>query len=241
MRISREGYATIALVSLALVLAIIALYFLQEASFFYGVGLPLLAIEALILYFFRDPERIIPQDENVIVSPADGRVVLIQPVHETKFLKEEAVQISIFLSVFNVHVNRIPLSGTVKYFEYAKGQFLAAFKDTASSLNEQTIIGIQSAHCKILFKQIAGLLARRIVCDARENDRVIKGNRFGIIKFGSRVDVIVPKNVEIKLKVGDRVRGGSSVIGIIHANTSNGSNGFNASTVTNTVKEKAEV
>ncbi|NUM82506.1 phosphatidylserine decarboxylase family protein [bacterium] len=241
MRISKEGYVTIAIVSALILSAFVLLLLFQNGIVLYSSMIPLLAVEALILYFFRDPERKIPQDDNVIISPADGRVVLIQPVHENKFLKEESVQISIFLSVFNVHVNRIPVSGVVKYFEYMNGKFLAAFRDTASSQNEQTIIGIQSPHCKILFKQIAGLLARRIVCNARENDRVVKGERFGIIKFGSRVDVIVPKNVEIKLKVGDRVIGGESIIGIIHTNTAGGDNGFNASSISKSVKEKAEV
>ncbi|MBX7150282.1 phosphatidylserine decarboxylase family protein [bacterium] len=241
MRVSKEGYATIAIVSSVVIVTFILLFFLQKPTLTYSVMIPLLAIEALIIYFFRDPDRTIPEDENVIVSPADGRVVLIQPVRENKFLKDEAIQISIFLSVFNVHVNRIPVSGTVKYFEYMKGQFLAAFKETASRLNEQTIIGIQSPQCKILFKQIAGLLARRIVCIPRENERVVKGDRFGIIKFGSRVDVIVPKNVEIKLKVGDRVIGGTSVIGIIHTNASNGDGGFNTNSLAKSVKEKAEV
>jgi phosphatidylserine decarboxylase len=182
----------------------------------YWLLIPLLAIEFLVIYFFRDPERKIPNGENEIVSPADGKVVLIKEVNENLFLNSEAVQISIFLSVFNVHVNRIPISGAVKYFQYMKGAFLAAFDHEASVKNEQTIIGIDYSKGKVLFKQIAGLLARRIVFTNSVNDTVIKGARCGIIKFGSRVDVIVQKNVEIKVKVGDKVAGGESILGVIH-------------------------
>jgi phosphatidylserine decarboxylase len=181
----------------------------------YWLLIPLLAIEFLVIYFFRDPERKIPNGENEIVSPADGKVVLIKEVSENLFLNSEAVQISIFLSVFNVHVNRIPISGAVKYFQYMKGAFLAAFDHEASVKNEQTIIGIDYSKGKVLFKQIAGLLARRIVFTNSVNDTVIKGARCGIIKFGSRVDVIVQKNVEIKVKVGDKVAGGESILGVI--------------------------
>ncbi len=178
--------------------------------------IPLLAVEFLVIYFFRDPERTIPPGADEIVSPADGKVVLIKDVKEDLFLQSDAVQISIFLSVFNVHVNRIPFSGAVKYFQYMKGAFLAAFDHEASVKNEQTIIGIQTPKGKILFKQIAGLLARRIIFSNKVDDQVVKGERCGIIKFGSRVDVIVPKNVEIKVKVGDKVAGGESVIGLFH-------------------------
>lgn len=214
MKISREGTVTIVLVNIFVSLCIILLIFLNNPVWFWLL-LPLLVIEFLVIYFFRDPDRVIPADPNEIVSPADGKVVMIKEVHEGAFLKSEAVQISIFLSVFNVHVNRIPISGVIKYFQYVHGAFLAAFDHDASIKNEQTVIGIESEKGKVLFKQIAGLLARRIVFDYKPDETVVKGHRCGIIKFGSRVDVIVQKNVDIKVHVGDTVRGGETVIGII--------------------------
>jgi phosphatidylserine decarboxylase len=214
LRISKEGTATILIVNVITISALISFSVIQEL-WLLAVIVPLLLIEMLIVYFFRDPERKIPQDENTIVSPADGKVVLIQDVHEDRFLKSDATQVSIFLSVFNVHVNRFPFSGVIKYYQYVQGRFLVAFSPEASIKNEQTVIGIETGKYKILFKQIAGLLARRIVFTGKENDQVIKGDRCGIIKFGSRVDIMVQKNVEIKVKVGDHVVGGESVIGII--------------------------
>ena len=214
MRISKEGTVTIVIVNLFVSVCIVLMIIANKPAL-YWLLIPLLAIEFLVIYFFRDPERKIPNGENEIVSPADGKVVLIKEVNENLFLNSEAVQISIFLSVFNVHVNRIPISGAVKYFQYMKGAFLAAFDHEASVKNEQTIIGIDYPKGKVLFKQIAGLLARRIVFTNSVNDAVVKGARCGIIKFGSRVDVIVQKNVEIKVKVGDKVAGGESILGVI--------------------------
>ncbi|MBL7995537.1 phosphatidylserine decarboxylase family protein [bacterium] len=214
MKISKEGTVTIVLVNIFVSMVIIFLIFFGNPVL-YWLLIPLLIVEFLVVYFFRDPERNIPLAAGVIVSPADGKVVLIKDVYEDQFLKSDAVQISIFLSVFNVHVNRIPVSGTIKYFRYMRGAFLAAFNHDASVKNEQTVIGIEMGNGKLLFKQIAGLLARRIVFDPKENDSVVAGERCGIIKFGSRVDVIVQKNVDIKIKVGDKVTGGESIIGVI--------------------------
>lgn len=214
MKISREGMATIVIVNIFVSLSIILLIF-SNLPMIYWLLFPLLSVEILVIYFFRDPERRIPMDENAIVSPADGKVVLIKEVYEDQFLKSDAIQVSIFLSVFNVHVNRIPLSGVVKYFRYMKGSFLAAFNHEASVKNEQTVIGIEGDKGKLLFKQIAGLLARRIVFNPKENDSVVKGDRCGIIKFGSRVDMIFQKNVDIRVRVGDNVVGGETVIGFI--------------------------
>ena len=214
MKISKEGTGTIVLVNIFVSLCIISLIFVNNPVWFWLL-MPLLAIEFLVIYFFRDPERMIPAGLNEIVSPADGKVVLIKDVREDVFLKADAVQISIFLSVFNVHVNRIPISGVIRYFQHKQGAFLAAFNHEASVKNEQTIIGVESEKGKVLFKQIAGLLARRIVFDNKPDETVIKGNRCGIIKFGSRVDVIVQKNVDIKVQVGDKVTGGETILGII--------------------------
>jgi len=165
------------------------------------------------VYFFRDPDRSIPNDENVILSPGDGKVVQIIEVEENTYLQSKARQVSIFLSVFDVHINRIPISGKVGYFNYLKGKFVQAFRPEASVVNEQTIIGIENGNCKILFKQIAGILARRIVCNIREGFVVERGKRFGMIKFGSRVDVLMPLDVEIMVTKNQKVKGGETVLG----------------------------
>jgi len=172
-------------------------------------------LTVLVIYFFRDPERDIPEGADNILSPADGKVVDIREQYEDEFLHEKCTRVSIFLSVFNVHVNRIPISGDVKYFRYQKGAFVNAYKSDASEINEQTVIGIENGKCNILFKQIAGLIARRIVCNIREGSTVNLGERFGIIKFGSRVDIFFPENVDVKVKLKEKVKGGQSIIGVI--------------------------
>jgi len=164
-------------------------------------------------YFFRDPERLIPAGDDLILSPADGKVVMIEEVEEAEFLKEKVTRVSIFLSVFNVHVNRIPVTGKVTYLRYLEGKFFVAFADKASEENEQSIIGIEHARGKILFKQIAGIIARRIVYHLNLGDQVSAGKRFGLIRYGSRVDVYFPKNTTIRVKLNDTVAGGETVLG----------------------------
>ena len=166
------------------------------------------------IYFFRDPERTTPEGENLIISPADGKVILIDDVQENDFFKSNVKMISIFMSAFNVHVNRIPISGKVVYFDYKKGAFHQAFRDEASYENERAIIGIENNGFKILFKQIAGIFARRIVCNIREGSEVKQGERFGMIKFGSRLDIFLPDNVKIKIKLNEKVKAGETIIGI---------------------------
>ena len=172
-------------------------------------------LTGFVMYFFRDPERTIPEGSDNILSPADGKVVDIREHFEGEFLNEMCTRVSVFLSVFNVHVNRIPIAGNVKFFRYQKGAFVNAYKQDASEINEQTVIGIENGKCNILFKQIAGLIARRIVCNVREGNTVSLGERFGIIKFGSRVDIFFPKNVDVKVKLKEKVKGGQSIIGVI--------------------------
>jgi len=187
-------------------------------------GKPVLTIFAIIfwiatlfsVYFFRDPERKIPTGENLILSPADGKIIAIKNEFEPLFFKKEVTKICIFLSVFDVHINRIPLSGKVTYFDYLRGKFYPAFKNDASTENEQTIIGITGDQTQILFKQIAGILARRIVCHVREGYQVKQGERMGMIKFGSRVDMFLPANVTIIVKLNDRVKGAETIIGRIN-------------------------
>jgi phosphatidylserine decarboxylase len=164
-------------------------------------------------FFFRDPERAVPQGADKIISPADGKVIKMDIVDEPYYFNGKAKRVSIFLSVFNVHVNRIPVNGTVDYYKYVPGKFLAAFADKASLDNEQTVIGIKHEKGKLLFKQIAGLIARRIVCHVAEGDTVVAGERFGLIRYGSRVDMFFPENVEFKVEIGQMVVGGETVIG----------------------------
>lgn len=164
-------------------------------------------------YFFRDPERNIPIGDDLIVSPADGTVVQITEVDEPEYFSEKIRRVSIFLSVFNVHVNRIPVTGKVELVKYKPGKFLVAFDHMASEDNEQSMIGIKHKKGKLFFKQIAGIIARRIVYHVSEGDSVEMGKRFGLIRYGSRVDIFIPENVELKVGIDDKVFGGETIIG----------------------------
>lgn len=174
------------------------------------------ALTGFTVYFFRDPERAIPNVSNTVLSPADGKVIAIQDEFEKAYVNASTTRVSIFLSLFDVHVNRIPISGRIGYFRYQAGSFVQAYKSEASSANEQTIIGIENDDTKILFKQIAGILARRIVCNVREGNVVKQGERFGMIMFGSRVDIFIPKKFEIRVQLNQKVRGGLSIIGVMN-------------------------
>jgi phosphatidylserine decarboxylase len=175
-----------------------------------------LVLTLFVLFFFRDPERTIPEGKGLVVSPADGKVIVIKDIYEPAYLKQEVKQISIFLSVFNVHVNRAPIGGAIEVVKYNPGKFHVASVDKASLDNEQTSMVIAAGKDKILVKQIAGLIARRIVCYARPGDTIKTGERYGLIRFGSRVDIFLPKTAEIRVKLGDRVRGAQDVIGVLH-------------------------
>jgi len=168
-----------------------------------------------IIFFFRDPDRITPEGQGFVISAADGKVVVIEEVSFPELSDEKLIQVSVFLSVFNVHVNRIPISGVVDEIKYYPGKFLAAYNDKASLENEQTLISIDTGNNKIYFKQIAGLIARRIVWNLESGQSVSAGERFGLIRFGSRVDILLPLNSEICVKIGDKVKGGETVIGVI--------------------------
>ncbi len=211
----REGYGTIFAFSLA------SLFMTLGGWIWFGDDyLKVLAILGWLFtlfsaYFFRDPDRAIPQEKNGIVSPADGKVIEISETTETEYLKQKAVKVSIFLSIFDVHVNRAPVDGVVKYFRYKKGRFLRAYLKEASLENEQTVIGVENGQNQLLFKQIAGLIARRIFCDIREGHKIRRGERIGIIKFGSRVDVFVPVDqMELRVQLHDKVKAGESLIGV---------------------------
>jgi phosphatidylserine decarboxylase len=165
------------------------------------------------IVFFRDPPRHGPRGEDLIVAPADGRVVSIIPVDEPDFLHEAATRISIFMNVFNVHVNRYPVSGRVLYRRYTRGTFGHAMAEKASASNEQCSIGLQAARGKVLVRQIAGSLARRIVTDHREGAEVRQGDRLGMIRFGSRVDLFVPRSVEVLVQEGAKTLAGVTLVG----------------------------
>jgi len=172
-----------------------------------------LLLTAFVVWFFRNPERDIPSDENSIVSPADGKVIVIGRVFDDRFLKTDALKISIFMNVFNVHVNRIPTSGKVLGVFYNPGKFFSADKDKASLENEQNALLIEAKNGKkFVVNQIAGLIARRIVCYAKPGDSIEKGRRFGMIRFGSRLDVYLPTDCKIDVNVGDKVKAGSSIL-----------------------------
>ena len=173
-----------------------------------------------VAYFFRDPERTSPPDsKSLILAPADGKVIEIVQEHEPLFIQGPAWRISIFLSVLNVHVNRVPISGTVNYVAYKPGEYRVAWHPKASTLNEQSQIGlVHDSGRRILFKQIAGSLARRVVYGLTCGDQVQAGERFGLIRFGSRMDVLAAADTVLKVQVGERVRAGVSVLGAVTPN-----------------------
>jgi phosphatidylserine decarboxylase len=166
------------------------------------------------LFFFRDPEREVPEGENLILAPADGKVILIKTIENLEFMNSGGILVSVFMSLFDVHVNRAPISGIVKYFKYNPGKFFPAFKDKASLENEQTELGLENEHGKVVVKQIAGIIARRIVCNLKQGDLVKAGDRFGMIKFGSRLDLFLPENAQIKVKLNHKVRAGETIMGV---------------------------
>ncbi len=171
-----------------------------------------IAFFVFCLNFFRDPDRNTPDRDDIIVSPADGEIVIAKEVFDNDFIKDTVTQVSIFMSPLNVHVNRIPISGKIEMNKYIKGEYLVAFYEKADKRNERTEIGINSKHGKIMFTQVAGFVARRIVNTLKQNEEVKMGERFGMIKFGSRSDVYAPKNWKLKVKIGDKVTAGETIL-----------------------------
>ncbi|HVG02104.1 MAG TPA: phosphatidylserine decarboxylase family protein [Nitrospira sp.] len=165
-------------------------------------------------WFFRNPKRTIPQDSGVVVSSGDGRVVAIEEEFEPRYLKEQSIRVTVFLNVFNVHVNRMPCAGTVEGVSYQPGQFLVASRPDATVRNEQNAVMLRTeSGAKVLCVQVAGLIARRIVCWVSEGARVQRGERFGLIRFGSRMDTFLPVGSKIRVALGDRVKGGETIVG----------------------------
>jgi phosphatidylserine decarboxylase len=211
--ITRYGYDVFLTITLLCVLAlVVALLLVDPKALRYAiVGLSVL-LWGFSVNFFRDPDRSTPAGDGLVIAPADGKVIAVRTVQEGEYVQAEATLISIFMSPFNVHVNRNPVSGVVRYLRYVKGEYFAAFEDKASEKNEQMIIGIEHARGKMLFKQIAGFVARRIVCTLKPGDPVKAGERFGMIKFGSRIDVFVPMSAVVRVRVGDVSVAGETVL-----------------------------
>ncbi|MCX6144687.1 MAG: phosphatidylserine decarboxylase family protein [Ignavibacteriales bacterium] len=211
--ITKYGYDVFFTVSIVCLLAVVlSLVFVEPKILKYCIVAVSIVLLGLTVNFFRDPERTSPAGENLVLSPADGKIIAIRQLEEKEFLGSGATMISVFMSPLNVHVNRNPISGTVKHLRYVKGEYFAAYEDKASEKNEQMVIGIEGPHGRVLFKQIAGFVARRIVCTLKMDDTVKAGERFGMIKFGSRVDVFVTATALVRAKVGDETVAGETVL-----------------------------
>ena len=215
MKFHKEGIPS--LIITLIVIAIINLlthYFASANTLILGLGYALsIFLLITIIQFFRSPSRSIELNENHIIAPADGKVVVIEEVTETEYFKDKRLQISIFMSPINVHVNRYPISGLVKYSKYHPGLFLVAWHPKSSTDNERTTIVVEHSNGEsVLFRQIAGALARRIVNYSKEGDKALQGNEFGFIKFGSRVDILLPLSVKVKVSLQETVKGRQTVI-----------------------------
>ncbi|HEY2375403.1 MAG TPA: phosphatidylserine decarboxylase family protein [Gemmatimonadaceae bacterium] len=211
MSFAREGLLFIVIA--ALIAAGTFAFALNRRSWPLWLAAVVLVVVAIwVAYFFRDPERTGERGERLVIAPADGRIVQITPVDEPSFLHEKAIRISIFMNVFNVHVNRYPVSGTVRYVHYNPGKFFNAAHDKASLENEQSSVGIETGSNRVLVRQIAGLIARRIVTYGKDGQRVTQGDRMGIIRFGSRVDVFLPVSARPRVKVGEPTFAGVTVV-----------------------------
>lgn len=215
MTIHKEGYTTIALTILFIFLinAFIDYKYADLVWLRWFVYIFSLALFLIVLQFFRNPRRPHTEGENLVICPADGKVVVIEETIESEYFKDKRIQVSIFMSPVNVHINRNPISGIVRFFKYHPGKYLAAWNPKSSTENERTTIAVEHSNgSSILFRQIAGALARRIVWYVKEGDHVEQGKEFGFIKFGSRVDIFLPLGTDVKLQLNQVVKGGVTVI-----------------------------
>ncbi|MDR2359054.1 MAG: phosphatidylserine decarboxylase family protein [Prevotellaceae bacterium] len=213
MKIHKEGYRII----VACAMAAILIAGVPAVCFGAGWVSGIAAVAALwafsfVCYFFRAPSRMPVIGDKVILSAADGKVVVVEEVYEPEYLKARCIQVSVFMSIFNVHANYYPVSGTITYFRYHPGKYLVAWHPKSSEKNERTTVVVNHNGVPVLFRQIAGLLARRIVCYAKEGATVQQGSETGFIKFGSRVDIFLPLGTDIKVKEGDKVKATQTVI-----------------------------
>ncbi len=209
LRIAPEGFPYVT----AAAILTFAVYFIGKQ----WMALFPLMLFLYMLLFFRDPERIIPEDRDTFVSPADGKIILIRDTIENVYTGEKVKQISIFMSVFNVHVNRAPCDGRVEKVKHTPGGFRAAYTDEAELSNENIAMLLNTAYGKILVRQVAGLIARRAVCRVSPGDSLKKGQRYGIIKFGSRVDIYLPEDVQVKIVLGQKVKAGETILAAINS------------------------
>ncbi|QQL49525.1 phosphatidylserine decarboxylase family protein [Mucilaginibacter ginkgonis] len=215
MTIHKEGYTSIALTVLFIFVlnAVIQFYFPQAMALKWFIYILSALLFVIILQFFRSPFFDIPTDETKVLCPADGKVVVIEETDETEVLNDRRLQISVFMSPINVHVNRNPISGVIKYFKYHPGKYLVAWHPKSSTENERTTIMTENSNgTPVLFRQIAGALARRIVWYVKEGDEVAQGQEFGFIKFGSRVDIFLPLGTKVNVNIGDVVKGGRTIL-----------------------------
>jgi phosphatidylserine decarboxylase len=204
MKLAPEGYPFI----FGAAALTVVVYWLQPI----GTIVPAL-LTAFTLFFFRDPERKVPDEKDVLAAPADGKIILIRDVYEPKYLKKDVKEISIFMSPVDVHVNRAPCDGKVKQVVHNKGRFHAAYKDEASLSNENIEMVLETKYGDVLVRQVAGFVARRAVCRKRAGDVLKRGERYGVIKFSSRVDLYLPPDMKIRVGLGDMVKAGETVIG----------------------------
>jgi phosphatidylserine decarboxylase len=211
MNFAREGLIFIAIAAL-LTAGAFALAVTRRSWGLWLAAIVLLLLALWVAYFFRDPERTGERGGSLVVSPADGKLIMITEVDEPNFVRGRAIRLSIFMNVFNVHVNRYPVDGAVTYVHYNKGKFLNAAAEKSSLENEQMSVGIESGKHRILVRQIAGLIARRIVTYSKMGDTARQGERMGIIRFGSRVDVFIPTNSRVRAKLGDITTAGVTVL-----------------------------
>jgi phosphatidylserine decarboxylase len=211
MNVAREGIPFI-LVAAALAVGTFGLALMRRSWPLWLLAFVLTIIALWVAWFFRDPERTGERGDALVIAPADGRIVMIADVDEPSFVHGKATRISIFMNIFNVHVNRYPVNGTVRYVHYNPGKFINAAADKASLDNEQMSVGLESGGRLVLVRQIAGAIARRIVTYSKEGDAARQGERFGLIRFGSRVDVFVPTNSKIRVKVGEKPVAGTTVL-----------------------------
>ena len=218
MIIHKNCYGTIFLVWLICApLAYLILRFIPWAALAYPLAVIPMFFMGFVLFFFRVPQRKLTGNSNDVTSVADGRVVIIEKVYEPEYIKGECMQLSVYMDFFNVHVNYWPVAGEVTYYKYHPGKYLLAYLPKASELNEHTSVGMKSAYGDVFFKQIAGTFARRIVCHAVEGDKVEKAQECGIIKFGSRIDMYLPLDADIKVKIGDNVRAVETVLATLQS------------------------
>ena len=217
MKINKEGYRIIAISGLVCLVLWGLLYYFQsqhwEAGLLITSGVILIAFWLFIVAFFREPRRVKIHDPELVFSPCDGRVVVTEVVYEDEYMKRDMLQISIFMSITNIHMNWLPVAGVVEYFKYHPGRFLIAWHPKSSTENERTTSVVKLDNGKsVLFRQVAGLIARRIVSYIKVGDRVNQNDVFGFIKFGSRIDVLVPKDSELLVEIGDPVIGSQTPI-----------------------------